>query len=259
MPEPLVKLRKVSKSFSSRAGLRQVLEDVDLEIASGERISLVGPNGSGKTTLLRIILGIDEPDTGAVSHHWPNNARNISYVPQDYRNALFPWLRLSSNLALANGGGRSRFPSSQSSGVASDASKEYEVLAQAFRLPLDLTKYPYQLSGGEQQIFLLLRAIVSRPSLILLDEPLSAVDFGRRRLILEHLGKWIPDTKATLVFASHDFEESVMLADRVIVMARRSGQVKATIRIDLPWPRNLEMRSDPLFRSVVDQITKAVI
>src|SRR5205807_6497740 len=103
MPEPLVQLRRVSKSFSSRAGLRQVLEDVDLDIASGERISLVGPNGSGKTTLLRIILGIEKPDSGSVSHHWSNNSHNISYIPQDYRNALFPCLRLSSNLALANG------------------------------------------------------------------------------------------------------------------------------------------------------------
>ncbi len=249
MPEPLVQLCNVSKSFSSRAGVRQVLEDVDLDIASHERISLVGPNGSGKTTLLRIILGIDQPDSGSVSHHWPNNSHNISYVPQDYRNALFPWLRLSSNLALANGG-VSREPHNDG---------KYEALADAFKLPLDLSKYPYQLSGGEQQIFLLLRAILCGPSLLLLDEPLSAVDFGRRRLILEHLGKWIPATETTLIFASHDFEESVMLADRVIVMARRSGQVKATIPVDLPWPRSLEMRGKPEFRSFVEQITEAVI
>ena len=95
--------------------------------------------------------------------------------------------------------------------------------------------------------------------MLLLDEPLSAVDFGRRRLILEHLGEWIPQTQTTLIFASHDFEESVMLADRVIVMARRSGQVKATIPVDLPWPRSLEMRGEPLFRSFVQQITEAVI
>ena len=128
MAEALVQLRKVSKSYSSRAGLRQVLEDVDLNILRGERISLVGPNGSGKTTLLRIILDIDEPDSGSVFHNWSvNNREHISYVPQDYRNALFPWLRLSSNLALSDGGKRTNSESLKSSrDVSADAYEEYD-------------------------------------------------------------------------------------------------------------------------------------
>jgi NitT/TauT family transport system ATP-binding protein len=238
-----------------RFGLNHILEDISLDIAKGERISLVGPNGSGKTTLLRIILGIERADAGGVSLHRLED-QVVSYVPQDYRNALFPWLRLSTNLTLANGGPPP--PASTSSRTLVDQLREYHSLADMYRLSLDLSKYPYQLSGGEQQIFLLLRAILSKPFLMLLDEPLAAVDFGRKRLILGHLGKWIPETQTTVVFASHDFEEAVMLADRVIVFERESGKLKTIVPVDLPWPRTLEMRTRTEFRYYVETIIGAI-
>ena len=230
-----------------------------LDMHGGERIALVGPNGSGKTTLLRIILGIEQPDEGCVVINGLDTKYCISYVPQDYRNALFPWLRLKKNLALEKG---RRTRCQQASGgdvVSINPQEEYSSLSKDFHLALDLSKYPYQLSGGEQQIFLLMRAILAYPVLMLLDEPMSAIDFGRKRLILHHLARWLPERNASLVFASHDFEEAVMLADRVNVFARQSGRLKATIAVDLPWPRTLEMRTSERFRALVDEVTNAVI
>jgi len=259
MREPLVQLSHVSKTFSYRDGKRRVLEDVDLQIHRGERVALVGPNGSGKTTLLRIILGIEQPDKGSIVMNDPDTRYCTSYVPQDYRNALFPWLRLRANITLANG---HRMRCQRASGgetVSADPISEYSELAEVFHLPLDTSKYPYQLSGGEQQIFLLMRAILAYPILMLLDEPMSAVDFGRKRLILQHLASWVFRRNVSLVFASHDFEEAVMLSDRVYVFGRRSGRLKATVEVDLPWPRTLELRQDVRFRSLVDDVTRAIL
>jgi NitT/TauT family transport system ATP-binding protein len=259
MREPLVQLSHVSKTFTSRDGQRRVLEDISFQIDRGERVALVGPNGSGKTTLLRIVLGIEHPDEGSIVLNGADTKYCISYVPQDYRNALFPWLRLSANIALANG---NRMRCERASGGEAkpiESTTEYSELAERFHLPLDISKYPYQLSGGEQQIFLLMRAMLAYPVLMLLDEPMSAVDFGRKRLILQHLASWIPKRNISLIFASHDFEEAVMLADRVHVFARRSGRLKATVEVDLPWPRTLELRQDIRFRSLVDQVTSAIL
>src|SRR5438128_10260561 len=103
MPEPLIKISEVSKTYRTRSETRQVLEKVSLSIEAEDRIAFVGPNGSGKTTLLRILLGIDTADEGTVKLSSALDGHAIGYVPQDYRNALFPWLRLHANLALANG------------------------------------------------------------------------------------------------------------------------------------------------------------
>src|SRR6185437_843461 len=184
MPEPLVQLSHVSKTFSYRDGKRRVLEDINLQIHRGERVALVGPNGSGKTTLLRIILGIEQADEGSIVLNDPDTSYCTSYVPQDYRNALFPWLRLSANITLANGHRMRCHKASGGETNPTESLSEYSELAEIFHLPLDISKYPYQLSGGEQQIFLLMRAVLAYPVLMLLDEPMSAVDFGRKRLII---------------------------------------------------------------------------
>src|SRR6266568_4260351 len=103
MPEPLIKISEVSKSYRTRSENRCVLEKVSLNIDAEDRIAFVGPNGSGKTTLLRILLGIDAADEGTASLSNALDGHAIGYVPQDYRNALFPWLRLHANLTMANG------------------------------------------------------------------------------------------------------------------------------------------------------------
>jgi NitT/TauT family transport system ATP-binding protein len=257
MPEPLIKISQISKTYRTRSESRQVLEKVSLNIDAEDRIAFVGPNGSGKTTLLRILLGIDTADEGTAKLSSVLDGHAIGYVPQDYRNALFPWLRLHANLALANGACKN------GDSIFGELSKEitdsYRRFSEVFRVGLDLEKYPYQLSGGEQQMFLLIRALIQKPKLLVLDEPLSAVDFGRRRYIQHFLVDLIHDTKCTLLFASHDFEEAVMLSNRVIVLSGDSGELKKIIEVDLPWPRTAEVKSDPRFDTAVEAIISTVL
>jgi NitT/TauT family transport system ATP-binding protein len=237
--ENILRLVNVSKNRAAYGVKRRVLEEVNLSCSRGERISLVGPNGSGKTTLMRLMLGIEAPDSGTVECPLIGSGLKVSYIPQDYRNALFPWLALRKNLFL---------PEGTTTEMSGDLQNKIEDLSERFRVKLDFKKYPYQISGGEQQIFLLLRAILSRPDVIILDEPLSAVDLGRKRIIQGYLAEWMAEHDITLVFASHDFEEAVLLADRVIILAHDSATIKHDLKINLPWPRTMAMRESEEFK-----------
>ncbi len=251
-----IRLRDVSKSYTHRGGVRAVLSNVSMEIEAGERVAFVGPNGSGKTTLLRIILGLDALDSGSIDGVPPLDTRAIAYIPQDYRSALFPWFRLARNLSLATNVGaiQPEKPAAMHTAMQADTD-----LLTHLRVTFDLDKFPYELSGGEQQIFLLARAVMQRPRVLVLDEALSAIDFGRKRLIQAYLGKWIANSRCTLLFASHDFEEAVMLADRVVVLERDRGNIKAVIPVDLPWPRTPATRSEVSFQASVERVTNATI
>lgn len=239
-----VKLERVSKHYHRGPLTAPILSELSLRLATGERLGLVGQNGSGKTTLLRIVLGIEAPDAGTVDREDHLLSGSVGYVPQDYRNALFPWLRLSSNLKIA-------VPSQEKQ-------RNYEQLASRFRLDVDLRKHPFQLSGGEQQLFLLIRTLLAEPALLVLDEPLSAVDFGRKRLVCEYLGGDLA-RRSTLVFATHDFDDAVMLSDRVIILSKHRRGIKAEVPVKLPWPRTESMRQTRVFQQTVEHIIEAVL
>ncbi len=253
---PLIQITGLSKTFHSGSEHRVVLQDVTITCCRGERIALVGPNGSGKTTLLRILLGIEDPDAGTVVSNFPRLA--TTYLPQDYRNAFLPWLNVKQNLALAslrgqrNGESRLALPA-----FSAELSKRYDDIANNFGLAVNLSKYPYQLSGGEQQLILLIRGLLAEADLHVLDEPLSAVDYGKRMAVVDMLSVHFANTNSTIIFSTHDFEEAVRLADRVIVLSRNTAQICADIEVEFPWPRPESIRRTPEFRGIVDVIVKA--
>ena len=251
MNAPLLELREVRKGYSAVREVRQeVFEHLDISIARGERIAVVGPNGSGKTTFIRMLLGLEQPDAGVIVR--PIDGLSVSYVPQDYRNALFPWLGLRKNLRLAFE--RSTLSEDEVEHQLFSDDGECRKLLDAFRGGFDLDKFPYQLSGGEQQIFLLVRALLTAPNLLILDEPLSAIDFGRKRLILQFLGQWLHEHRPTFLFTSHDFEDAVMLADRVLVLGHHGVGLLDSLPVKLSWPRTLDVRGVASFHSVVESI-----
>jgi NitT/TauT family transport system ATP-binding protein len=257
MSDTCIELQDVTVSLKSRRGVpRRVLENVTFRISAGERIALVGQNGTGKTTFLRLLLDAVVPDSGAVQVRVDRTPGAIAYVPQDYRNALFPWLSLEANLLIGttlNDGSAMR--GNRTDG--DDHLQRYRNLAEEFRLEIDLAGKPKALSGGQQQLFLLVKALISRPKLLVLDEPLSAIDFGRKQVIAAYLGRSLADGATTVVFASHDFDESALLADRVVVLGQSRG-VKSTITVPLPWPRTTAMQRLPEFLEVVEKISKEV-
>lgn len=256
----LLQARRISKTFVESRERRCVLENISLDFNRGERVAFVGPNGSGKTTFLRILLNIEPPDAGEVIWHNGQQANFVAYVPQDYRHALFPWFKLRTNLAMASPAYRKRrLFSPLKTGWLESLEKEYRQIEAGYNLHLNLDKYPYELSGGEQQIFLIIRSLLSDPQVLVLDEPLSAVDYGRKKKIQESLGARIVASQITLLFSSHDFEEAVKLSDRVIVLTRDSGQIKSVVPVNLPWPRKDAVRNAPEFLAAVDAITKAIL
>lgn len=209
MSDGLLSVRNVTKNF----GKYRALNDVTLTVEHGEFIAMLGPSGCGKTTLLRSIAGFIEPDAGSISiagvdvTHRPPNQRPLNTVFQNY--ALFPHLRIVDNVAYG--------PRRQGVGRKEAQDRAIEALAM---VSLDhlAGRYPYELSGGQQQRAALARALVNRPKLLLLDEPLSALDLKLRRKMQLELKRLQERLGIAFIFVTHDQEEAMAMADRIIVM-----------------------------------------
>jgi ABC-type Fe3+/spermidine/putrescine transport system ATPase subunit len=220
--DPLLSVRNVSKRFLSRQ-THQALEGVTLEVVRGELVVVLGPSGCGKTTLLRLVAGLETPDSGEI---WlggtqvagpnqilvPAHRRGIGFVFQDL--ALWPHLTVRKNLEFVL----------ESARIPRDrrAAKIQEVLTLV-RVEALVSRYPHELSGGEQQRVALARAIVAEPRLLLLDEPLSSLDPELRRELRLELARLKGALGATVVYVTHDREDASALADRVISM--RQGRI----------------------------------
>ncbi|MEW6561485.1 MAG: ABC transporter ATP-binding protein [Pseudomonadota bacterium] len=201
------------KEVAKRYGDRTVLHDINLTLASGEFLSLLGPSGCGKTTLLRIIAGFEHPDGGQVRVDGqditalPANRRQMGMVFQAY--SLFPNMTAEENV---------RFGLRVRKVDAAEQSRRVLELLELVGLANHAAKYPHQLSGGQQQRVALARALAIRPSLLLLDEPLSALDAKVRVQLREEIRRIQRETGITTVFVTHDQEEALSISDRVAVM-----------------------------------------
>ncbi len=220
MSEPLLAIAGVSKSFA----VTKVLDNLSLSIADGEFLTVLGESGSGKTTLLRIIAGFEKADAGTLTmkgasiNQLPANRRNVNTVFQNY--ALFPHLSVFENLAYGL----------RAKGVpeAEIKSRVESSLAQV-RMSEMGARRPSQLSGGQQQRIALARALVNRPALLLLDEPLSALDASLRVHMQTEIKSLQRETGITFVFVTHDQEEAMTLSDRIAVL--RNGKLE---QVDTP-------------------------
>lgn len=209
------------------------LSNVNLEIKENEFITLLGPSGCGKTTLMRAIGGLENPTEGDVivngkKVHGPS--LDCSVVFQNF--ALMPWASILDNVAfgLEMRGGVSK----------SEARERAQEFVEKVGLKGFENKYPKELSGGMQQRVGLARALAVETPIILMDEPFGALDQQTRRYMQEELlGIWEKDKK-TVVFVTHDMEEAVLLADRVVLMSARPGRVEEVIDVNIPRPRNQE-------------------
>lgn len=209
MTVPFLSIRNVSKSF----GAVSVVDNFDLDVKTGDFVSLLGPSGCGKTTVLRMIAGFEEPGSGSIlvgdrDVTWLRpNQRNIGMVFQAY--ALFPNLTVAKNIAFGL----------KVAGVAraKTASRVAELL-ETIRLPHLGDRYPWQLSGGQQQRVALARALAPEPKLLLLDEPLSALDAKVRMSLREEIRSIQKKLGITTIFVTHDQEEALSISDRIVVM-----------------------------------------
>jgi NitT/TauT family transport system ATP-binding protein len=245
--EPLIELKGVAKSFRSADGVpRTVLQGVDFSLAEGEIVALLGKSGSGKSTLLRIIAGLIPADAGEVMYRGKNihgPASGIAMVFQSF--ALFPWLTVQQNVELGL----------EAQGVApEDREERADAMLELIGLAGFGGALPRELSGGMRQRVGIARALVTGPDVLLMDEAFSALDVLTGETLRDDiLELWesnrIP-TKGILI-VSHNIEEAVMMADRVIVLSSDPGRIRSEIKIALPRPRNADSRD---VRALIDDV-----
>jgi NitT/TauT family transport system ATP-binding protein len=237
---PLVSLRNVSKVFSNGT---LALNDMNLDVGKGEFVSLLGPSGCGKSTALRIIAGLGEPTSGTIE--WPladsydaagNPDREIGFVFQEP--TLMPWATVAANVWLPL----------RLKGVSRRAAEDR--IMEALRmvgLEAFAGAYPRELSGGMKMRVSIARALITRPKLLLMDEPFAALDeITRFRLNNDLLHLW-EKSGWTVIFVTHSVFESVYLSERIVVMAARPGRVFRDMEVDAPYPREEEFRTSAAY------------
>ena len=249
--EPIIAARKLEKFYPQPDGQRiQVIAPTDLAIYPGQIIALLGPSGCGKSTMLRMLTGLSPTSSGSVywhGHAVAEETPNVSIVFQSF--ALFPWMTVIENVEAPL----------EARGVA-----EFERHKRALRI-IDAvgldgfeSAYPKELSGGMKQRVGVARALVVEPEVLFMDEPFSALDVLtaetlRGELLELWLGKKIP-TRAIFI-VTHNIEEAVVLADRIIVLGRNPAHIHAEFSVDMPYPRD---HKEPRFLELVDQIYRAL-
>ncbi len=220
----MLQIESITKQFDNEF---TALKLINLHVNAGEIISIVGTSGCGKSTLLRIIAGLDFPTSGSVRIHnelieAPHP--EIGIIFQEPR--LMPWLSVWKNVQF---------------GLADMSKAEKEKITEATIAKVGLTEFshllPRELSGGMAQRVAIARALVTKPSILLLDEPFSALDAFTRMKLQEHLLKIWQYDRPTMILVTHDIEEALMLSDRVIVMRGAPGQIRQEFTLDLPRPR----------------------
>jgi ABC-type nitrate/sulfonate/bicarbonate transport system ATPase subunit len=227
-----LRVHEVTKSFplpEDSAARRLALDGVSLAMAAGELSSLIGPSGCGKSTLLRLIAGLDLPDSGelmvgAVSITEPNAERGLVFQDPN----LFPWLTVRRNIEA---GLVARH-------VLHEKRHEVDAFMRLVGLESFADAYPHHLSGGMAQRVALARALINHPKVLLLDEPLGALDaFTRMRMQDEVLRLW-EARRTTMLLVTHDIDEAIYMSDRIIIMTQRPGRIERMIPVNLQRPRD---------------------
>jgi len=255
-----LRLSHVGKRFALKDGAEAVaLQDFSLDVRQGEFLVVVGPSGCGKTTVLNLLAGLELPSSGTLTLDdkaiaGPGAERGVMF--QDY--ALFPWRTVWGNVEY----GLVYGPAGR--GLTADArSARVRHYVDLVGLEGSEQKYPHQLSGGMRQRVALARLMANEPEVLLMDEPLAALD-AQTRLILqdELLRIWGQDRPAsgrrTVVFITHAIDEAVFLADRVAVMTSQPGRLKALLDVPLPRPRNDDTRTHPDFQALSQHIWRLI-
>ena len=243
-----VQVSGVSKRYASEQGSVRALADVTFGVDPGEFVCIVGPSGCGKTTLFRILAGLEPATRGQVTLNdsvVTEPTPNMGIVFQEYH--LFPWRTVRGNIA---------FGLEKAVGLdGTDRDQRVQQLIDLVGLAGFEDSYPKSLSGGMKQRVALARALAIDPALLLMDEPFGAVDAQTRERLQDELLEIWQETGKTILFVTHDVEEAVTLADRVVVMGRDPGQLREIVPVDIDRPRS---RTDAAFGTSAERVRSLI-
>jgi ABC-type nitrate/sulfonate/bicarbonate transport system ATPase subunit len=244
--DAIVSAVHVAKRFETPRGPVDAVDDVTLSFPAGSFTVIVGPSGCGKSTLLRMIAGLDTPTGGRIDFGGRTNGSRPTNALVFQGRSLFPWLTLRQNVAYGlRLMGRSR----------GERKHRADELLELVGLRNFARSYPHQVSEGMRQRVAIARALAVDPDILLMDEPFGAIDAQTRELMQEELMRIWSSRKKTVLFITHDLDEAVALADRIVVLSRGPGQVRAMIDVDLPRPRwEYDVRGHPVFIEIRAEI-----
>ena len=241
-----VSLAGVSKGYKGK----RVLENINLEIEGNRLTAIIGPSGCGKTTMINLIAGYETPESGAISCNGaPVDGPKWDRLVVFQETALFPWKTTLENVAFG--------PLSRGAGSREVDSRARQIM-ESFGLAGFEDKYPVQLSGGMQRRAELARAIINSPDVMLMDEPFRGLDALTRELMQEYLLKLFEQHRVTTVFVTSEIEESIYLADVVVVLSTSPASVKKRVAVDLPRPRDVKMLATRRFGEIHREIMESV-
>jgi NitT/TauT family transport system ATP-binding protein len=246
----ILEITGVSKTFPGANGGTVALQATDLSVQENDFITILGPSGCGKSTLLRMVAGLDTPTAGSIELDGqpvtgPGADRGMVF--QSY--TLFPWLTVLQNVCFGL----------REKGVAI---ADQQSLARQFIAKVGLEgfegHFPKQLSGGMQQRTALARALANNPRILLMDEPFGALDHQTRELMQELLeGIWEAERK-TVLFVTHDIDEAIFMANRVVVMSARPGRIKCDLPVAIGHPRHYSVKTKPVFSDLKARLTEEI-
>jgi NitT/TauT family transport system ATP-binding protein len=244
---PLLELRSLTKGFvDPERGTRVVVDSLDLDVRPGEFCALIGPSGCGKSTVLSMIAGMERPTSGTIRADGADLAGTdprTGFVFQT--DAVFPWKTVLANVAAG--------PRFRGVGRKDAVELAYQWIERVGLGGFE-KHFPYQLSGGMRKRVALAQTFVNQPGILLMDEPFSGLDSQTRQIMADELlGMW-ESLGSSVLFVTHDLEEAITLADRVVVLTSRPATVKQEFRVDLPRPRARDVRFLPRFVELHEEI-----
>jgi NitT/TauT family transport system ATP-binding protein len=249
----MLKVTNLRKVYGSGEGATEAIADLSFEVSKGEFVCIVGPSGAGKTTLLKTVSGLMAPTSGEVElagEPVSGPPERMALVFQDYSRSLYPWMKVGENVA---------FPLRRKKLSKAQRNEAVEHAVESVGLASAIDKYPWQLSGGMQQRVAIARGLAYQPEVLLMDEPFASVD-AQTRADLEDLVLAIRhDYDVTVLFVTHDIDESVYMGDRVVILTPRPSRVQEVLEVDLPRPRDqVETKEMPEFAHLRAHVYRAI-
>ena len=240
-----ISVNNLEKEFDGK----ELFSNISFDVKQGEIIAIFGPNGCGKSTLMNILSGVISQSSGNYTIN-DSSKKNFSYIFQNYRDSLLPWKNNYNNMIL---------PLTLKGKRNGSVSKKVKELNKIFDFGSQFEMFPYELSGGQQQILAFMRALATEPNILFIDEPFSALDYENDLKLREHLLNYHARYKPTILIITHNIEEAVHLASKIIILSKKPAKIIDIIKNNSTYPRKLNYIKTKQFYKTKEKVLDAFL